>query len=99
MKYKSVNSQDVILASQATWRSAVLHQLNIKHQQINHKYVEPEFQSGSLEKFIEKMARKKACSLVSDYPGSIIIAADQLVCIDNVILYKSGTREKAIAQL
>ena len=99
MTYKSVNSQDVILASQAAWRSAVLNQLNIRHRQVNHKFVEPEFQGGSLERFIEKIAREKASSLGSDYPDSIIIAADQLVCIDKVVLYKSGTKEKAIAQL
>jgi septum formation protein len=99
MELRSLASLDVILASQAPWRSEILHQLRIDHHQANHKFNEPRFTGGSLEQFIAGIAREKAKSLISDYPQSLIIAADQLICLDNEILYKSGSRDKAIEQL
>lgn len=99
MQLKPINTRDVILASQAKWRSDILNQLGINHRCINHRYNEPKFSSGSLEGFIESVAIEKAKSLASEFPSEIIIAADQLACVNKTVLYKSGNRENAISQL
>ncbi len=99
MKLLPINSKKVVLASQASWRSNILKQLGIKHSQVNHRYKEPKFVQGSLKDFIESIAREKAKSICHEFSEAIIVAADQLICIENQILYKPGNREKAIAQL
>lgn len=99
MNYLPISSQEVVLASQAQWRSDILTQLQISHICCDHKYAEPKFSGGNLVEFVEKIAREKAASLAVDYPEALIVAADQLVAIDDEILYKSGSRENAINQL
>ena len=76
-----------------------MNQVCLKHKQVQHRYEEPEYKEGSLELFIENNAKEKARSLEKDYPVSMIIAADQLACVDDTVLYKSGTKERAIMQL
>lgn len=99
MTYQPISSQQVVLASQAQWRSDILKQLQIPHICSDHKYDEPKFTGGSLEQFVEMIARAKATSLVADYPDAMIVAADQLVAVEDEILYKAGSRENAINQL
>lgn len=99
MTCQAINTRTIVLASQAPWRSAILNQLGIKHLQQNHRYQEPPYRSGALDQFIESIAVEKARSIVDLYPHALIIAADQLVCIDQTILYKSGDRDTAIKQL
>lgn len=99
MQLKSLAEVDIVLASRASWRSQILNQLRIKHHQVEHRYAEPKFSGGALETFIADIAQEKAKSLISEHPHSLIIAADQLICLNDEILYKSGSREKAIEQL
>lgn len=99
MTLRSLSAVDIVLASQASWRSDILKQLGIKHRQIEHRYDEPEFRAGSLENFIENIAIEKAKSLEHDCADSLIIAADQLISLENTVLYKPGTPEKAVKQL
>lgn len=99
MDFNSLSSIDVILASQASWRSEILKQNNVDHRCFSHKYDEPKFVEGSLSVFVENIAREKAKSLEKDFRDSMIIAADQLISIEGEVLYKSGSREKAIRQL
>ncbi len=99
MTIRSISTIDVVLASRATWRSDILKQLGIKHRQIEHRYDEPRFASGSLEKFIESIAVEKAKSLELECAGSMIVAADQLISLENTVLYKPGTPERAVEQL
>ncbi len=76
-----------------------MKQLGIAHQCSDHQFNEPEFQSGSIESFVENIACEKAKSLQNKFPESLIIAADQLCSIDDQVLYKPGTKENAIEQL
>jgi 7-methyl-GTP pyrophosphatase len=94
-----VNSKSVILASQAAWRSDLLRQIRIEHTPVHHRFEEPKYEQGPLDKFIENIACEKAKSLEGEFPDSIIIAADQLASVDDQVLYKPGSKEKAIKQL
>ncbi len=95
----SINSKKIVLASTAGWRSDLLNQVGIRHRTAPHKYNEPKYREGSLDQFIENIARQKARSLEDEFPDSIIVAADQLACIEHTILYKPGSREGAVEQL
>ncbi len=99
MALRPIREIDVVLASRASWRSDILRQLGIKHRQIEHRYDEPIFSKGSLDKFIENIAIEKAKSLRHECASSLIIAADQLVSIEKTVLYKPGTPGKAVKQL
>ena len=66
---------------------------------MSHRYEEPRFGGGSLTDFVRQTASEKARSIQEENKTAIIIAADQLICLDNEVFYKSGSRENAIAQL
>lgn len=96
---KPVGELDIVLASAASWRSDILHQLHIPHRCSHHRFEETAFPGGSLVEFVRQTALGKACSLTPDYPGSLIVAADQLISLDETVFYKSGSRSAAIEQL
>ncbi|MCP4751810.1 MAG: septum formation protein Maf [Proteobacteria bacterium] len=89
----------IILASEAPWRSEILTQLGIPHRCIAHRYEEPAYESGSLSDFVQWVALEKGRSIQRDFPSSIIVSADQLIALDGEVFYKSGTRENAVLQL
>ncbi len=95
----SLNSVNIVLASEATWRSNILSQLGIPHRCSAHKYNEPKFSGGLLQDFVKETATQKGQSIQHDFPEAIIISADQLISLNNDIFYKPGSREKAIEQL
>lgn len=49
---------------------------------------------GALE-----LARRKALSVASDRPGSIVVGSDQMAVVDGRILGKPGSADRAVAQL
>ncbi|MBT3225751.1 MAG: septum formation protein Maf [Deltaproteobacteria bacterium] len=95
----SLKQEELVLASEASWRSDILNQLGIVHRCLAHKYNEPRYSGGSLIDFVKQTALEKARSIQSENQSAIIISADQLICLDSEVFYKSGTREKAIEQL
>jgi len=99
MKLKSLSKQKVILASEAKWRSDILNQLHIPHKCFNHKYDEPKFSGGNLVDFVSSIAVEKALSIQKLFPDHIIIAADQLIELEDEVLGKPGNFERAYAQL
>jgi septum formation protein len=48
---------------------------------------------------LEKLAYDKGVSVASRYPGAIVISADTMVCLEEQMLGKASTREKAKALL
>ena len=96
---KSLKGIDIVLASTAPWRSDILSQVGITHQCINPNYIEPTQYSGQLTEFVKETALNKARSIKEQFSTSIIISADQLIEIDGVVLYKPGSKLKAISQL
>ena len=95
----SLKEEDVVLASEASWRSDILNQLGIAHRCAAHKYDEPRFSGGSLIDFVKQTSFEKARSIQNENQSAIIISADQLICLGNEVFYKSGSRQKAIEQL
>ncbi|MBT4285702.1 MAG: septum formation protein Maf [Deltaproteobacteria bacterium] len=99
MKLKSLSKQKIVLASEAKWRSDILNQLHIPHKCFNHRYDEPRFSGGNLVEFVSNIAVEKALSIQKLFPDHIIIAADQLIELEDEVLGKPGNFERAYAQL
>ncbi len=95
----SLKDEDLVLASEASWRSDILKQLGLAHRCTAHKYNEPSYSGGSLIDFVKQTALEKARSIQNENRSAIIISADQLICLSKEVFYKSGTRKKAIEQL
>ncbi len=96
---KSLTNENIILASEASWRSDILTQLGLTHRCIKHKYPEPFFKNGSLVDFVRNIALEKAISIQNDNLDAIIVSADQLIDLDDEVFYKSGSRDNAVKQL
>ena len=96
---KTLSELDIVLASEAKWRSDILNQLGIRHRCQAHQYEEPAFSGGSLIQFVRKTALEKAKSIKEKNTDALIVSADQLICLDDEVFYKSGSKEKAVAQL
>lgn len=99
MSLKQLQLEDIVLASEATWRSDILNQLGIGHRCQSHRYQEPIYTGGSLSDFVKQTALEKARSIQNENRSAIIISADQLICLGGEIFYKPGSREKAVVQL
>jgi len=95
----SLKKEDLVLASEASWRSDILNKLGLAHRCTAHKYDEPRYSGGSLTDFVKQTALEKARSIQNENQSAIIISADQLICLGKEVFYKSGTRQKAIEQL
>jgi len=99
MSLKTLRGEDILLASEARWRSDILNQLGITHRCQAHRYEEPEYSEGSLIDFVRDTALNKARSLQENNTSTLIISADQLVFLKDEVFHKPGTPEKAIDQL
>lgn len=99
-RLKPISSIDIIMASQAKWKSNVLSSLGIQHRCVTHRYEEPQFSGkGDLPKFIEDIAVEKGRSLENIFFKEMIVSTDQLITYDGDVFGKPGSRGKAIQQL
>jgi 7-methyl-GTP pyrophosphatase len=99
MSLVALKGEDILLASEARWRSDILNQLGINHRCMAHQYEEPGYSEGSLIDFVRDTALHKARSLQGNNASALIISADQLVCLEDEVFHKPGTPEKAFDQL
>ncbi len=99
MNLKSLSQQKIVLASEAKWRSDILKKLQIPHECINHQYDEPKYTGGGLANFVTDIAVQKALSIQYLFPDRIIIAADQLIKLNETVLGKPGNFDRALEQL
>ncbi len=68
---------------------------DVFHPDIDETLLENE----AIEKAVERLARGKAHAAKDAYPNALIIGCDQLLSVNNVILGKPHTHERAVAQL
>ncbi|MGK0288772.1 MAG: septum formation protein [bacterium] len=96
---QSIQNIQVILASSAQWRSDILNKLEISHHAVPHQYQEPQYQSGSIQEFVEKLAVEKGKSILSKYSDCLVISSDQMIALDNQVFGKPISEAKAFQQL
>ena len=90
----------IILASQSPSRKNLLSKLGLKFE-----VLAPNIEEEKLMNFknpvdsCSKIARQKALKIKESYPQDIIIACDQMACLDEKIFGKAHTEKKAIETL
>jgi septum formation protein len=78
----------VILASQSPRRRQLLELIGIEHQ-VRPSDIDESVKVGELpEQYAERVAREKAVAAADTSPDALVIAADTIVVIDDVILGK-----------
>jgi septum formation protein len=92
---------ELILASTSKYRVELLERLAIPFRAVAHlcdeRALEPRGEGP--EAIATFLAKAKAESLVASFPRATILGSDQVVALDDTILEKPGTFERACAQL
>ena len=76
-----------------------MNQLGLRYDSVSPDIDESPLADEGPAALVARLAQAKAAKVAHDHPDAIVIASDQVACIDNEILTKPGNRENAIAQL
>jgi len=99
MKQIFKSTAEVILASGSPRRRAYLESLGIVFRVIAADITETILAEESPVHYVERMAREKAESVGRNYPDRWVVAADTVVCFDDMILGKPIDENDAIKTL
>ncbi len=94
-------SPRIILASTSRYRRQLLERLGLTFESLAPLVDEESLKDPRLPplELARHLARAKAESIAELHPEAIVIGSDQLAVIDEQILGKPGSRDRAIAQL
>jgi len=96
---KNQTTPHLILASQSPRRKDLLEQAGIAFEVIPGNFDEDSVPLDEPESYTRVLAREKAQQIAHKYPDSWIIGADTIVCIDDAVLGKPSSRQKARSML
>jgi len=91
----------LVLASGSVFRRELLGRLGLDFIAEDHRCDEESVMTSGLSpvEVSKTLSRAKAESLASAYPEAFILGSDQVVDLDGEVIGKSGTSERAAAQL
>lgn len=91
----------LILATASPYKKSLMKRLGITFQGIDSRVDESIFKKQNLnaKELTKTLAKEKAISLKSRYPGSLIIGADQVCHFENKIYDKPENQDQAFIQL
>ncbi len=91
----------LILASTSPYRRAQLEQLGVPFSceapGVDERAAEP--QGATPREVAAALARAKALAVAARHPGAIVIGGDQVCVLDDEVLHKPGSAERAVEQL
>ena len=83
-----IESLRVILASQSPRRRQLLELIGVRHE-VRPADIDEAVNAGELpERYAERLAREKSRAISADDPDALVIGADTIVVIDDIILGK-----------
>lgn len=90
-----------MLASTSPWRGELLGRLGIPFEQLDPDLDEAPYKQRGLppQELVATLAEAKARALAEQAPDALILGADQVVALDQTVLGKPGTTDRAFAQL
>lgn len=98
----SISEYRVILASSSPRRRQLLQLIGIQHE-VQASEIEERMEVGELpEQYAERLARSKAATIAEREPSALVLAADTIVVIDDLVLEKPidfGDAERMIRML
>lgn len=89
----------LVLASTSPFRRALLQRLGVPFETCSPNVDETAQPNEKPEELVQRLAISKAHAAHSFYPNALIIGSDQVAVIENKILGKPLTHDKAIEQL
>ncbi len=87
--------KNIILASTSPRRKELFERLRIPFKTVDSNYEEDMDLDISPMELAKFLSRGKAKAVVSSYPNSIIVGADTFIALDQELLGKPGTEERA----
>jgi MAF protein len=89
----------LILASSSVFRKTILEKLHLPFSCVSPDIDETEYDNEAVADLVQRLAIEKAEAVAIDHPKALIIGSDAVACVENIILGKPLTHEKAIEQL
>ncbi len=89
----------LVLASTSRYRAQLLEKLGLPFEAASPEVDERRHEHESPVDLVRRLAEAKARAVRERFPAALIIGSDQVACIEEEILGKPGSEEKAIAQL
>lgn len=89
----------LVLASTSPFRQALLQRLDVPFETFNPNVDESIQPNEKPENLVQRLAVLKAHAAQSSYPNALIIGSDQVAVVENKILGKPLTHDKAVEQL
>ncbi len=89
----------LVLASTSPFRRELLQKLELPFETAAPRIDESRLPGEPPVELVQRLAREKARAVAADFPGALVIGSDQAACLDEQVLGKPGSEEKAVAQL
>jgi septum formation protein len=89
----------ILLASSSTYRRALLAKLGLAFEWASPNVDESLREKESAENLVRRLSQTKAQTLAAAHPNKLIIGSDQVAVLNNQILSKPDTHDRAFAQL
>lgn len=89
----------LVLASTSPYRRELLQRLGLPFDCQRPDCDESPLHGETAPDLVRRLARDKARSVAVHCPDSVIIGSDQVATLDDMILTKPGSHERAVAQL
>jgi len=89
----------LVLASTSPFRKAILQKLGLDFATASPDIEESMLANETPEQLVVRLAEQKARAVADSYPENLIIGSDQVAVINDEILGKPHTHERAVEQL
>lgn len=89
----------IVLASTSPYRRALLERLALDFEISSPEVSEERLPHEPPDAMVERLARAKAGDVARRYPDALVIGSDQCAALDDAVLGKPETHERAAAQL
>lgn len=91
--------QAIVLASSSLFRKHLLERLSIPFTAVNPAVDESPLPNEPAQKLVRRLTEAKARAVAPQHPHALIIGSDQVALLNDEILGKPGTHERATEQL
>jgi len=89
----------IVLASTSPYRRQLMERLRVRFEVVAPDCDESRRQGESARDLVVRLAEAKARSVAGHRPGALIIGSDQVAALDDRVLAKPGSHERAVEQL
>lgn len=89
----------LVLASSSPWRRAILDKLGLPYRTKHPDIDETPLPGETAEALVSRLAEAKARAVAPTYKDALVIGSDQVAVLDDQIIGKPGTHDRAAEQL